>query len=232
MKFYFTCFCLFIFCFNEVSASQHFLFPKPKKPKPNFNRLVNATGQRFIILRAGLGLWYQSHQPGMMSHQNPWDVQLEYGSGGGPLSYIGGYNFHTTFAQDIYLLKPSMAYLGLKYTPSLPKLPQWINPYLAGGLAAWQTILTDENYDGIINYQHKVEKDQGIAGFIQAGVDFNYRKFVFGPQVTTFIAQNGSYLAGTFEKQAINPGYYYLGIHLGYRFSLKRTGRIACPSYY
>jgi len=168
----------------------------------------------------------------MANHRNPLDVQLEYGSDSGPLSYIGGYTSNTTFAQDIYLLKPRMAYLGLKYSPSFPAIPDWISPYLAGGIAGWQTILTDENYDGIINYQHKAEKDRGASGFIQAGVDFNYKNFIFGPQVTTFIAQNGAYLAGTFEKQAINPGFYYLGIHLGYRFSLQKNRALACPSYY
>lgn len=205
----------------------------PKYPaKKKKRNLYNAANSSFVAINYTWGLWQQPVQAGMAALRSPHDLFLEYGWDNKPLSLIGGASINTGHTQDIFIFKPTIAYLGIKYTPSLQLLPDWLSPYLAGGIIGWEAILTDENYDGIVNYQHKEEVDRGIGAFFRAGIDMRYKNFTLGPSFTYFGSQNGQYLAGAFEKQPINPGFFTIGINLGYRFSFKKYKGTECPTYY
>lgn len=205
-------------------------FEKRKKPNP-YIKQADHQQNKFLSVNGAMGLWYHSNQPGMDPYQFPIDISVNYGNRNKPISYIGGFIFNTAFSQDIYVLKPRFLYLGIKYVPEI-NTPEWMEPYIAGGAAGWETILTDENYDGIINYQNKVERDRGIAGFARAGIDFKFNNFKIGPQFTYLLAQNGEYLAGAFEKRPINPGFMMLSLKIGYTFNLSGKSGMPCPSYY
>jgi hypothetical protein len=186
----------------------------------NSARFYPGKFQSFLKVSGEYGVVSQPVQPGMASYRTPIDVSLEYGKNFQNFKIIGGFITRTGFSQDIFILKPRMAYLGGRYYLQPTFFPDWFRVSIALAAVGWQTILTDESYDGIILYRNKEEKDQGLGGLARLGFHVEYGAFSFGPQVSWFFAPNGYYLAGAFEKQAINPGYYWLGLNLGYRFAL------------
>lgn len=225
----FTCLFVLILAIHLNHADAGPKFPVKKSKKRN---LYSSSSPTFVAFNFTWGLWQQPIQPGMNALRNSQDFYLEYGWDRKPLSLIGGASFNTAHTQDIFVFKPNLVYLGVKYTPAIKTLPAWVSPYLAGGITGWEAVLTDENYDGIVNYQHKEEVDRGLGGFVRAGISMRYKNFSLGPEFTYFGAQNGEYLAGAFEKQPINPGFFTFGINLDYRINFKKYSGTQCPTYY
>lgn len=200
---------------------------KPFKKKKN-----NQNNTNYLEIGGGYGIWYQSNQIKMEPYQNPIEAFIGYGRTNQPLSYQLGISSRTSFAQEVFVLKPTVFFAGIKYSAGnlLTELPQWVDPYVVGGLTLTRAILTDRVYPGIVNYEFKEEKDQRIGAYAGAGISFKYRNFYFGPQFTYYISGNGQYLAGAFEKQNINMSTMTVTVRITYRFRL-RSNKILCPSY-
>ncbi len=218
--------CLALF----LSKSQIQADPRPGFKKPIYRQKAKFQ-QYYLELAGGYGVWSHTFQAGMAPHQSSIDISVTYGSLQSPFSLIAGYTFHTSFKQEIFLFKPSNGYAGLKF--SLLRalgIKSRLDPYTLAGVTYWQGTLTDDVYDGIINYQEKAEKDYGLGGIVGVGVSYRIKKFHLGPQILYHLAGNGQYLAGGFETQEISPSYITLLLKAGYRFNFKK-GLAGCPTY-
>ena len=203
-------------------------------PGPGFRKPIHRQKakfqQHYLELAGGYGIWSHTFQAGMNPHQSSIDISITYGNQQSPFSLVAGYTFNTAFKQEIFLFKPSNVYGGLKFSllKALGKKSR-LDPYALAGVSFWQGTLTDDVYDGIINYQEKAEKDYGMGGIIGAGITYRIKRFHVGPQFIYHLAGNGQYLAGGFEKQEISPSYSTLLLRAGYRFNFRKGA--GCPTY-
>ncbi len=204
--------------------------PKPGNRK-NYTKLKSRKFQQhYLELAGGYGIWSHTFQAGMDSQQPTIDISATYGKESTPFSLMMGYMFHTAFQQEIFLFKPRNIYGAIKLSllEAMGK-KSLFDPYALLGISYWQGVLTDDVYDGIINYQEKVEKDQGIAGLMGIGVTYRVKRYRFGPQFTYHMAGTGQYLAGGFEKQDIGASYMTITLKASYRFNLGNS--TGCPTY-
>lgn len=172
--------------------------------------------QQYLLISGGYGLYYDPYQKGMETHQNPVDISLELGRFNRSLNYTASFVM-TEYTQDRFVYKPKFITLGLKYSFKQPSLPDWLEPFINGGIAGWQGILTDSIADGNPRNVHQNEKDQGLAAFLKVGADLAFGRFILTPHFSVFIAQDGDYLSQAPSKKFINPSLHYAGIQLGYR---------------
>ena len=135
---------------------------KPRNQKYSF-----LEGKNYLETGGGLGVWYQSIQPGMEPHIMPVIAYAEYGNTAKPISYVIGTNFTTTFRQDIFLLKPAHAFIAPKLYLSrmLPNIPIWLDVYVLAGPTLWQGNLTERNYGGVVNYEMAWVSRPAISSF-------------------------------------------------------------------
>ncbi len=193
---------------------------------------TTSRGMNYLEVGGGIGLWYQSIQPGMEPDIMPILAYVEYGNTSNPISYVIGTNFITTFRQDIFLLKPAHAFIAPKLYVSriLPNMPDWLDVYALAGPTFWQGNLTERSYGGVVNYENKVETDSGIGFIAGAGMAYRFHRWAVGTQFTYLLGE-GEYLAGGFEQQKVNVGSTQLNIIISYRFGLGSKNAIACPTY-
>ena len=145
---------ILLFCSPRIHAE-----PGPVYKKP-INRQKAKFQQHYLELAGGYGIWSNTFQAGMDPHQSSIDISITYGNEQSPFSLIVGYTFHTTFKQEIFLFKPSNVYGGLKFSllKAIGRRSKF-DPYALAGVSYWQGTLTDDVYDGIMNYPEKAEKD-------------------------------------------------------------------------
>ncbi len=207
-------------------------YTKRKKPRPTF-RKSNQPFAKYIQIGGGYSFFQSSQQPKMEPLNKGMEIVVGYGQNGRPFSIQAGISTKTSFAQEIFVLKPTVIFGGLKYDTNqlLPGLPEWFNPYIVAGLTFTRAVLTDRVYPGIVNYEFKEETDQNLGGYAGLGLEFQYKQFHFGPQITLYASGIGQYLAGTFVKQDINIGQLAASFRLAYRFNLK-SNKVVCPSYF
>lgn len=201
--------------------------------KQRNQKYPSLSGTNYLEVGGGIGLWYQSIQPGMEPDIMPVIAYVEYGNTANPVSYVVGTNFVTTFRQDIFLLKPTHAFIAPKLYLSriIPNTPTWLDVYALAGPTLWQGSLTERNYGGVVNYENKVESDMGFGLIAGAGAAYRFNRWAIGMQFTYLLGE-GEYLAGGFEKQRVNVGSTQLNLLISYRFGLGSKNAIACPTYH
>ncbi|MGI9545414.1 MAG: hypothetical protein ACR2MX_19285 [Cyclobacteriaceae bacterium] len=209
-------------------------------PGPNYKKLLKQRRkaskqkftQRYLEIAGGYGIWSHTFQAGMASHQQPIDLSVSYGKAHQPFSFQIGTTVHTGFAQDIFVFRPKNVYAGIKLSllKALGQDQKRMDPYMMAGVTGWEGVLTDQVYEGIVNYEKKKEKDRGIGAVVSIGALYHYKRFRFGPQFSYYLSGNGQYLAGGFEKQNINSSYMTIMVKAGYRIDLNGKGS-PCPSY-
>ncbi len=206
-------------------------YKKRKKPRTARNR-NNQPYTKYLEIGGGYSFFQRSQQPKMEPLNNGIALFIGYGRSGKPLSLQLGITTKTAFAQEIFVLKPTVIFGGLRYDTNklLPGLPEWLNPYVVAGLTFTRAVLTDRVYPGIVNYEFKEESDQNLGGYAGLGLSLRYKNIHFGPQFTVFASGIGQYLAGTFVKQDINIGQLAASFRIAYRFNL-RSNKVVCPSY-
>ncbi|UZR98177.1 hypothetical protein [Chondrinema litorale] len=191
-------------------------------------------GYPYLEVGGGFGFWKQSLQSEFDSKQIPFYGFVEYGNTLSKLQYGLGINMHAGFSFENFTLQPQFAELYVKYTlATLDKVNNNFQLFGKIGGAFWQTTLTDLGKPGIVNFEHKEENANGLGMVAGTGLAIHAGKLTVAPLLSIFLGGQGEYLAGQFEKQNINVGYYQAAIQFSYRFYLKKGAtdnqKIICP---
>ena len=211
--------------------SHHLLFSSNNSstPKKKKNPLDN-NGLPFLTVDVGAGAWYSSRQSGMSNEKLPMAIYLEYGKTQSPFGVMLGANFYTTYELDNFLLNPNYFSLAATYQPLKKKKAfRKFNIYGLAGVNLSYSRFTEKEYSGIVNYEHKVDKEIGYGIQLGAGVAYRFKNMEIGP---VFMYHTGSsdFLAGYFTKQSFNTGSLQLNILFKYYFVFDRNKNV-CPAY-
>jgi len=232
---------IFILLVNSILYGEYtYSFPKDTSSsvvKLSFNQLTNSSvllnknETRIIDFGAGMAVWYKSDQPQMENLKYPIHAFVEYGNSKKNYSFFADFSFLTQFVQYDFVLKPLYLNLNLKYS-----IFKGLNYSLANsdlfallGPGLWYASLTERGYPGIVDYEHKVEKDFGSRLNTGLGVSYRFKKIKISA-LFRYETGQGQYYAGQFEKQKVSTGSYQAIVLVSYGIFSKKYA-LHCPAY-
>ncbi len=191
-------------------------------------------GYPYLEIGAGFGFWKQSLQSEFASKQLPFYGFVEYGNTSRKMQFGLAVNTHTGFHFENFTLQPKFAELYLKYTlATFDKVNDNFHLFGKIGGAFWQTTLTDLGKPGVVSFEGKEENANGLGMVAGTALAMHAGKLTIAPVFSIFLGGQGEYLAGQFEKQNINVGYYQAALQFSYRLYLKKGAtdnqKIKCP---
>ncbi len=181
----------------------------------------------FLRLGAGIAPLHRSLQPGMTPRAMPADIFVEAGKSGSRLSYALAYNNFGAWQEPLYRLSSSHLSLQLHFNL---KQSRNLRFYSFAGISHWRAALQLRPYPGIVNYEYKVEEQQGIGvtGGVGAGWQVS-RNLELGSRATVQAGQGG-FLAGGFDPQTVQAGSLQMSVYLAWTFNFGKPG-IQCPVF-
>lgn len=194
------------------------------------NNPYNTIGEPYFTIGAGMAVWSRSNQEGFEKDRLPYHLLLEYGKTRHPLSVVFGANVLGNYQYDIFQINPNHFYTGFQFMPfrreeNLENVDLYI---LAGGLLNYCRF-TEDSYDAVQGYTHKVESKINPAFTAGAGMGLHFGNYELRA-LFQWYGGEASFLAGHFDRIPYGTGAYQAQLLLLYRFNLTPS-RNLCPVY-
>lgn len=208
------------------------------KPRPGKKMKIirNASAYKgvklqYVEITGGYGIWVQPDQNLFKALDRPFYASIEIGNTLSPLSFGLAASVGSRFDRDSVIIDPDYTFAFAKYKLSqlLPTLPPGLEVYAMGGVGAWRS-----NLDNLKTSTSEFsipggQKDQGIGGFVGAGVQYRYRNFGLGAQFHWLIGK-GSYELANGSKAGALIGSKQINVVMSYRLVWGQQ-KINCPIY-
>ncbi len=186
-----------------------------------------------IYIGAGLSPVHRSVQSDFSPSLMPYDIFVMYQRDNYGVRL--DYNWNPLYIKENFSFTHDQIELSLTYSVSTLLGLSKVNPYVRAGATKWRTDFTTEGYPGIVDYQFKVEQDQGYGVIGAIGASYPYRQFAFGIEGQFSKNGNSQFIAGGFESRPLSSDHYRLMVYAQYKLPIhlksKNGVRIDCPSF-
>ncbi len=185
----------------------------------------------FIEPFGGIAVWYLSAQAPFQNINYPIIGGLGFGKNEKALSYMLFASFKTQFANKDFNLYPLFVNLDLKYSllNALSMPNKTYDVFAMAGVSFNYSKFSDTGYSGIVDYEHKLEKDYSPGANLGIGASVSFFNISVS-LVFEYSYANSSFYAGNFDKLNIATGFYDCSILLSYKFSSDPMKNV-CPAY-